>query len=69
MLLSSGSEICLRVMKVCSPSVLLLCLGCLSMSLSLLGTHKNTHHQRCTGKRAEMTQETSLTALWVAATG
>lgn len=43
MLFSSGSEICLRVMKVCSPSVLLLCLLCLSTSLSLLGTHVNTN--------------------------
>lgn len=47
-LFSSGSEICLRVMKACSPSVLLFGLLCLSTSLSLLGTHGNTHHQHCT---------------------
>lgn len=46
-LFSSGSEICLRVMKICSPSVLLHCLLCLSTSLSLLGTHVNTHAQHC----------------------
>lgn len=39
---SSGSEICLRVIKVCSTSVLLFCLLWISTSLSLCGTQTYT---------------------------
>lgn len=48
MLLSSVSEICLRVMNACSPPVRLHCLLCLSTSLSLLETYVNTHGQHRT---------------------
>lgn len=41
-LLSSGSEICLRVIKVCSTSVLLFCLLRISTLLSLCGTQTYT---------------------------
>lgn len=49
-LFSSGSEICLRVIKVCSTSVLLFCILCLSTSLSLFKTWTYTHYQYCSNK-------------------
>lgn len=47
-LFSSGSEICLRVMKACPPSAPLLCLRCLSTSPSLVGHASSA--PRCAGQ-------------------
>lgn len=54
-LFSSGSEICLRVMKVCSTSVLLFCILCISTSLSLFKTQTYTHYQYCSNKVSGVT--------------
>lgn len=75
MLLSSVSEICLRVMNGCSPSVRLHCLLCLSTSPSLLETHTWTHtvstatHLAEPANLQQRTEAASHTALWVGATG
>lgn len=70
---SSWSEICLRVIKACSTSILLFCLLCISTSLSLFRTHTHRHTQSVLHQQGKWCtfageKETSLTALWAGPT-